>query len=139
MPAGIDDGDRLVLRGQGEYGRNNGPPGDLYVTIRVKPHAYLNRKGLDLFYNASINFAQAALGAEIEVPTLSHKTLVKVPPGTQNGTALRLRGEGIKSGNGTGDELVNITVKTPTKMTPNERKLIEELSKEFDANKTKCR
>lgn len=137
VPAGIDDGDRLVLRGQGESGPYNGPPGDFYVTIRVKPHPFLKRKGLDIIYAVTINFAQAALGSEIEVPTLSRKTLVKVPPGTQNGTALRLRGEGIKSSHGTGDELVNITVQTPTKLTPKERKLIEELSKEFERNKLK--
>ena len=137
MPAGIDDGDRLVLRGQGEYGPYNGPPGDFYVTIKVKPHPYLKRIGFDLIYETNINFAQAALGAEIEVPTLSRKTLVQVPPGTQSGTVLRLRGEGIKSSLGRGDELVNVTVQTPTKLTPKERKLLQELSKEFDADKIK--
>ena len=137
VPAGIDDGDRLVLRGQGEYALYNGPPGDLYVTIRVKPHPYLNRKGLDLLYEANVNFAQATLGAEIEVPTLSSKTLVKMPPGTQSGTVLRLRGEGIKSRFGRGDELVNVNVRTPEKLTPKERKLIQELSKEFAADKLK--
>jgi molecular chaperone DnaJ len=135
VPAGIDDGDRLVLRGQGEYGPYNGPPGDFYVTIKVKPHSYLNRKGLDLIYEANINFTQAALGTEIEVPTLSSKTLVRVPPGTQSGTALRLRGQGIKSSQGKGDQLVNVTVRTPTKLTPKEKKLIQDLSKEFDAKK----
>ena len=137
VPAGIDDGDRLVLRGQGEYGPHNGPPGDFYVTIKVKPHPYLNRKGLDLIYETNINFAQATLGAEIEVPTISNKTLVKVPPGTQSGTALRLRGQGIKSNHGKGDQLVNITVLTPTKLTTKERKLIQELSKEFAAKEHK--
>ncbi len=139
VPAGIDDGDRLVLRGQGEYGPYNGPPGDFYVTIKVKPHPYLNRKGLNLIYETNINFAQAALGTEIEVPTLSSKTLVRVPPGTQSGTTLRLRGEGIKSNRGRGDQLVNVTVQTPMKLTPKERKLIQELSKEFNANKLKRR
>jgi molecular chaperone DnaJ len=137
VPAGIDDGDRLVLRGQGEYGPLNGPPGDFYVTIKIKPHPYLSRKGLDIIYETKINFAQATLGAEIEVPTLSSKTLVKVPPGTQSGTALRLRGEGIKSNFGRGDQLVNITVQTPKNLTPKEKKLIKELSKEFDKNKSK--
>ncbi len=107
------------------------------MTIRVKPHPYLNRKGLDLLYEANVNFAQATLGAEIEVPTLSSKTLVKMPPGTQNGTVLRLRGEGIKSRFGRGDELVNVNVRTPEKLTPKERKLIQELSKEFAADKLK--
>ena len=124
VPAGIDDGDRLVLRGQGEDGPYNGPPGDFFVTIRVKPHLYLKRKGLDLIYEATINFAQATLGAEIEVPTLSRKILVQVPAGTQSGTALRLRGEGIQSNFGKGDQLVNVTVQTPTKLTSKEKKLI---------------
>jgi molecular chaperone DnaJ len=137
VPAGIDDGDRLVLRGQGEDGPYNGQPGDLFVTIRVKPHPYLKRKGLDLIYEANINFAQAILGDEIEVPTLSKRTLVKVPPGTQSGTMLRLRGEGIQSDFGKGDQLVNVTVQTPTKLTPKEKKLIQELYKEFEANKPK--
>jgi molecular chaperone DnaJ len=137
VPAGIDDGDRLVLRGQGEDGPYNGPPGDLFVTVRVKPHPFLERKGLDLIYEADINFAQATLGAEIEVPTLSKKTLVKVPPGTQSGTILRLRGEGIKSNFGKGDQLVNVTVQTPTKLTAKEKKLIKELYKEFEANQAK--
>ncbi len=139
IPAGIDDGDRLVLRGQGEHGPYNGPPGDFFVTIRVKPHPYLKRKGLNLTYEASINFAQATLGTEIEVPTLSKKTLVRVPPGTQSGTELRLRGEGIKSKLGKGEQCVNVTVQTRTKLTPKEKKLIQELYKEFEANKTKPR
>jgi len=107
------------------------------VTIKIKPHPYLNRKGLDLVYETTINFAQAALGTEIEVPTLSRKTLVQVPPGTQSDTTLRLRGEGIKSSLGKGDELVNVTVQTPTKLTPKERELLQELSKEFDADEIK--
>jgi molecular chaperone DnaJ len=139
VPAGIDDGDRLVLRGQGEYGPYNGPPGDFFVTIKVKPHPYLKRKGLDLIYETKINFAQATLGAEIEIPTFSKKILVQVPPSTQSGTTLRLRGEGIKSSHGKGDQLVNVTVQTPTKLTPKEKKLIQELHKEFEANKQKRR
>jgi molecular chaperone DnaJ len=137
VPAGIDNGDRLVLRGQGEDSPNNGQPGDLYVTIRIKPHPYLTRKGLDLVYETNINFTQASLGAEIEVPSLTNKKIVRVPPGTQSGTTLRLRGEGIKSSSGQGDELVHINVRTPETLTPRERKLIEELSKEFEADKVK--
>ena len=135
VPAGIDNGDRLALRGQGEDDPNNGPPGDLYVTIRIKPHPYLARKGLDLIYETNINFTQASLGAEIEVPGLTNKKAVRVPPGTQSGTILRLRGEGIKSGSGQGDELVHVTVRTPEVLTYRQRKLIEDLSKEFEADK----
>ena len=134
VPAGIDNGDRLALRGQGEDDPNNGQPGDLYVKIRIKPHPYLTRKGLDLVYETNINFTQAALGAEIEVPGLTNKKSVRVPPGTQSGTILRLRGEGIKSRSGQGDELVHVTIRTPEVLTYKERKLIEDLSKEFEMN-----
>lgn len=137
VPAGIDNGDHLVLRGQGEDGPYGGPPGDLYVTIRIKPHPYLNRKGLDFVYEANVNFAQATLGAELRVPALKGERIVRVPPGTQNGTWLRLRGEGIKSGSGQGDELVHVNVRIPENLTSKERKLIEELSKEFEADKAK--
>jgi molecular chaperone DnaJ len=135
VPAGIDNGDRLVLRGQGEDDPKNGEPGDLYVTIRIKPHPYFTRKGLDIIYKTNIDFTQAALGAEIEVPSITTKKIVRVPPGTQSGTMLRLRGAGIKSSSGQGDELVLITVRTPKQLSHRERKLIEDLAKEFEANK----
>jgi molecular chaperone DnaJ len=135
VPAGIDNGDNLVLRGQGEDGPYGGPPGDFYVTIRIKPHPHLNRRGLDFVYEANVNFAQASLGAEIRVPTLNGEKIVRVPPGTQSGATLRLRGEGIRSSSGQGDELVHVNVRTPERLTPEERKLIEELSKEFQADK----
>ena len=135
VPAGIDNGDRLALRGQGETDPYDGQSGDLYVTIRIKPHPYIIRKGLDLVYEANINFAQASLGAEIEVPALTNKKIVRVPPGTQSGTILRLRGEGIKSGSGQGDELVRVTIRTPERLTNKERKLIKDLAKEFETNK----
>lgn len=131
VPPGIDNGDHLVLRRQGEDGPYGGPSGDFYVTIKVKPHRYLARRGVDLLYEANINFAQATLGAEIRVPTLTSEKRVKVPPGTQGGTILRLRGEGIRSSHGRGDELVQINVRIPEKLTPKQRKLMEELSKEF--------
>jgi len=133
VPPGIDNGDNLVLRGQGDDGRNGGPPGDFFVTIRIKPHQYLTRRGADLMYEATINFAQAALGTEIKVPTLTSERIVRVPPGTQSGSTLRLRGEGIISTHGKGDELIHVNVKIPEKLTPRERDLIERLSKEFEA------
>jgi molecular chaperone DnaJ len=135
VPAGIDNGEHLVLRGQGEDGPYDGPSGDCYVTIRLKPHPYLIRRGLDFVYEANVNFAQAALGAEIRVPTLKSEAIVRVPPGTQSGTILRLRGAGIKSSLGQGDELVHVNVRTPERLTPKERKLIEDLSKEFGTDK----
>lgn len=132
VPPGIDNGDHLMLRGQGEDGRNGGPPGDFYVTIRIKPHPYLIRRGVDLVYEASISFAQAALGAEIKVPTLTGDKLVRVPPGTQGDTNLRLRGEGMSSAQGKGDELVHISVKIPDGLTPREKDIVERFSKEYE-------
>jgi len=132
VPPGIDNGDHLILRGQGDDGRSGGPPGDLIVTIRIKPHPYLTRRGRNLVYEASINFAQAALGAEIKVPTLTGENIVRVPPGTQGGTNLRMKGEGMSSSQGKGDMLVRINVRIPEKLSSRERGLVEELLKEFE-------
>ena len=135
VPPGIDNGDNLVLRGQGEDGPYGGSPGDFYVTIEIKPHPYLTRRGMDLIYEANINFAQAALGAQIKIPTLTSERTIQVFPGTQNGTVLRLRGEGINHSQGRGDELVHINVRVPEKLSPRERDLIEALLIEFEAEK----
>ena len=133
VPRGIDNGDRLALRGQGDDGPHRGPPGDLYVTIRIKPHPFLTRRGKDIVYEANINFAQAAMGAEIEVPTLTKsKGLVRIPTGTQSGTFLRMKGAGISTSLGQGDELVHINVRVPEKLTSVEKDLVEKLSKEFE-------
>ena len=113
VPPGIDNGDNLVLRGQGEDGPYGGSPGDLYVTIEIKPHPYLTRRGMDLIYQANINFAPPALGAQIKIPTLRSERTIHVSPGTQSGTVLRLRGEGINHSQGRGDELVHINVSVP--------------------------
>ncbi|MHB2035731.1 MAG: DnaJ C-terminal domain-containing protein, partial [Nitrososphaerales archaeon] len=133
VPRGIDNSDRLMLRGQGDDGPSGGPPGDFYVTIKIKPHPFLTRKGNDIVFEANINFAQAAMGAEIEVPTVTSKRLkVRVPPGTQSGTFLRMRGEGISTPQTKGDGLVHINVMIPEKLTITERDLVEKLSKEFE-------
>ena len=132
IPPGIENGDRLALRGQGEDGPYGGPPGDFYATIRIKPHPFLVRKGNDIVYEANINFAQAALGGEILVPALTGRRMLRIPPGTQSGTFLRMRGEGIRTQSGQGDELVHINVKIPQKLTSSEKELVEKLSKEFE-------
>ncbi len=138
IPRGIDNGDRLALRGQGDEGPNGGPPGDLYVTIRIKPHPFLTRRGKDIVFETNINFAQAALGTEIEVPTVTSKRLkVRIPPGTQSGTFLRMRGEGISTQQYQGDELVHINVQIPERLTNTERDLVEKLAKEFERNEPK--
>ncbi len=132
VPPGIEDGDHLILRGQGDDGQSGGPSGDLYVTIRIKPHRYLTRRGRDLIYEATINFAQAALGTELEVPTLTGKNVVRVPPGTQGGTTLRMRGEGMSSSQGKGDMLVHINIRIPEKLNPKMQDLVEKLLTEFE-------
>jgi len=131
VPPGIEDNAYLVLRGQGEDGPRGGPPGDLYVTVGIKPHPHLIRRGMDVIYEAEINFAQAALGAEIKVPTLTGETTVKVPPGTQSGTILRLKGKGMRGRFSRGDQLVHINVTVPKRLTRRQRELITELAKEF--------
>jgi len=122
----------LTLRGQGDAGLFGGPPGDLYVGVRIKPHPYLLRRGLDIIYEAEVNFAQAALGAEITVPVLGGESRLKVPAGVQNGAILRMRGQGIKTRHGTGDQLVHITVRVPEKLSRRQRELMEELGKELE-------
>ena len=131
VPPGIEDGSHLVLRGEGEDGPRGGPPGDLYVTVRIKPHPNLIRRGMDIIYEAEINFPQAALGDEIEVPTLTGEATVRIPQGTQSGTIIRLRGKGIKGRLGHGDQLVHISVQVPTKLNNRQRELIEELGEEL--------
>ena len=133
VPPGIDDGTQLVLRSQGEDGPFGGPPGNLYVLVRVKPHPNLLRRGKDLIYEADINFPQAALGTSIKVPSLTGEKTLKIPSGTQSGTILRMRGEGMPSRFGKGDQLVHVTVTVPEKLTRSQRELIEQLGKEIES------
>ncbi len=119
IPAGVDSGSRLRSAGNGEAGLRGAPPGDLYVVIHVKPHPIFQRDGDDLLCEVPVSFVQAALGAQIPVPTLGGTTSVKVPPGTQSGTMMRLKGKGIKNiqGYGHGDLHVRINVEVPTRLT----------------------
>ena len=135
IPPGIDEEMYLTLRGQGDAGQYGGPAGDLYVGVRIKPHQFLLRKGADTIYEAEINIAQAALGTEITVPVVNGEEKVRVPPGTQNGAILRLKGKGMPSRYGHGDHIIHITVKIPTKLSKRERELLEELNKEFSEEK----
>jgi molecular chaperone DnaJ len=132
VPEGMEDGVYLTLRGQGEAGPYGGPQGDLYVMVRIKPHKYLQRRGMDVIFEKEISFPQAALGADIEVPTLKGAETLSVPSGTQNGDILRMRGKGIPSRFGTGDELVHITVTVPKRLSRKARRIIEELDKELE-------
>jgi molecular chaperone DnaJ len=129
IPAGIDDGMRIRSTGNGEPGTNGGPPGDLYIEIRLKKHDIFERDGDDLHCAVPISFTTAALGGEIEVPTLAGKAAIDIPEGTQAGKQFRLRGKGIKGVRSSypGDLYCHITVETPVKLTEHQRKLLKEL------------
>ncbi len=134
IPPGIDDGHSLRLSGEGAPGIQSGSKGDLYVVIHVKPHEIFERNGDDLLCEAHIGFPQAALGTELYVPTINGKAKLKIPAGTQTGTLFRLRGKGVPHlhGWGRGDQLVRIIVRTPSKLTRNQKKLLGELAKQMD-------
>lgn len=132
IPAGIDEGQQLRVQGQGEPGINGGPPGDLYIVFHVRDHEFFERDGDDIYCEMPITFAQAALGDEVEVPTLHGKVKLKVPAGTQTGTKFRLRGKGVPNvrGHGIGDQHVIVRVVTPTKLTERQKELLREFAKE---------
>ena len=131
IPAGVDEGYRLRLDGEGSAGLYGGPPGDLYVTLSVKPHNLFHRDGSDILYELSINFAEAALGDEVRVPSLDGKVDFKIPPGTQNGKTFRFKDKGVPhvDSKGRGDLLVKVSVITPPHLDKNQRHLFEELAK----------
>jgi molecular chaperone DnaJ len=130
IPAGVENGRRVVIARQGDAGVNGGPAGDLYVFIRVKPHEYFERQGLDLYCAVPISITQASLGADIRVSTLDGKTIkVKVSPGIQNGKMLRIRNEGVPAAGRRGDLYIKFMVQVPDKLTKRGRELMEELSK----------
>jgi molecular chaperone DnaJ len=128
IPAGIDDGMRIRSSGNGEPGMNGGPPGDLYVEIRIKQHPVFQRDGDDLHCEIPVSFAKAALGGEVEVPTLNGKASFPLPEGTQSGKTFRLRGKGIKGVRSgyAGDLFCHVVVETPVKLTERQRNLLQE-------------
>jgi molecular chaperone DnaJ len=130
IPEGVDDGQQLRVSGQGEAGHNGGPTGDLYIVFRVKSHEKFIREGDDVYLELNLSFPQAALGDEIEVPTVQGNVNLKVPAGTQTGTKFRLRGKGIKNvhGRGTGDQHVVVKVNTPKKMSEKQKELMREFA-----------
>jgi len=132
VPSGVEDSSYLVLRGQGEDGEMGAPPGDLYINMRVLPHPSLKRQGLDILHETEIDFPLATIGGSITVPTVEGEAELDIPPGTQSGTVLQLRGRGIRRGRSVGNELVRVSVKVPKKLTERQRELIKELAKEFE-------
>ena len=129
VPAGVDNGDRIRLSGEGERGENDGPPGDLYVSIHVKEHAIFRREGTDLFCEVPITFVTAALGGELEIPTLDGRVVLKIPAETQTSKIFRLRGKGVRSvrGGGVGDMLCRVSVETPVRLNKHQKDLLREL------------
>ena len=128
IPAGVDEGDRIRLSGEGEAGVNGGPSGDLYVVIQIKQHGVFTRDHNDLHCEMPVSFTTAALGGEIEIPTLDGYAKIKIPAETQSGKIFRLRGKGIKGVRSSthGDLLCHVVVETPVKLTPRQRELLEE-------------
>ncbi|MBT2969510.1 MAG: molecular chaperone DnaJ [Candidatus Thiodiazotropha sp. (ex Ctena orbiculata)] len=129
VPPGVDSGDRIRLAGEGEAGESGGPPGDLYVQVAVKPHDIFSREDNHLYCEVPISFAVAALGGELEVPTLDGKVLLKIPAGTQTGRLFRMRGKGVKPvrGGPLGDLLCRVLVETPVKLTAEQEELFKRL------------
>jgi molecular chaperone DnaJ len=130
IPPGVDTGTRLRVAGEGEPGPNGGPPGDLYVVLEVKEHQFFERRGADLYCTIPLSIAQATLGTELQVPGLNGEEKLKIPEGTQSGAVFRLKGRGLADprGGGKGDLYYHVRVLTPTKLTRDQRKLIEQLA-----------
>ena len=128
IPPGVDTGDRIRLAGEGEAGLNNGPPGDLYVQIEVREHPIFTREGKHLYCEVPINFVDAALGGELEVPTLDGRVKLRIPPETQTGKLFRMRGKGVTPvrGGGVGDLLCRVVVETPVNLTEKQKALLRE-------------
>jgi len=128
IPAGVDDGQQIRISGEGEGGKNGGPAGDLYIVLRVKSHEYFDREGDDIYLEVPITFAQAALGDEIEVPTLTERVKMKIPAGTQTGKYFRLKGKGVPKlrGIGNGDQHIKVTVVTPTNLSDEQKELLRQ-------------
>lgn len=132
IPAGINDGETIVLSGQGEAGIKGGPSGNLYLTIHVRPDPIFKRKGDDILSEEEISISQAVLGGKVKVKTLEGEVILKIPPGTKSGQVFRLKGKGVfhLKGKGRGDQLVTIHIKIPKTLTKRQKELLEELKKE---------
>jgi len=138
IPGGVDNGTQIRLSGEGEAGVYGGPPGNLYVVVKVKPHVYFRRQDDTIHLELAINITQAALGDEVEVPTLDGNELMTIPAGTQTGDNIRLRGKGVPrlrrdgTANSRGDQVVTIQVRTPTNLSKEQRKMLLELGRTLD-------
>ncbi|MBZ9540042.1 molecular chaperone DnaJ [Modicisalibacter tunisiensis] len=138
IPAGVDSGDRIRLNGEGEAGANGGPEGDLYVQVAIKPHPIFERDGRHLQCEVPINFVDAALGGELEVPTLDGRVKLKIPPETQTGKLFRLRGKGVKPvrGGPAGDLLCKVVLETPVNLGEEQKELLRQFQESLDGSKS---
>ncbi|MBQ9943613.1 MAG: molecular chaperone DnaJ, partial [Clostridia bacterium] len=144
VPAGIDNGQTIVMQGQGEPGRNGGPSGDLYIQVSVRPHKLFKRDGLNLFLELPISFTQAALGAEVDVPTIDGKTTkLKIPEGTQNDVEFRIKNQGVQQLRSAyrGDLVVRVRVEVPRKLNDKQKELLRQFEevttgKEYEKQKS---
>jgi len=129
VPPGVDSGTRLKMTGEGDAGTHGGPPGDLYIVMQVQEHELFHREGLDVYCEMTLSFGQAALGAELEVPTLDNVAKLKIPSGTQPGAAFRLKGKGMPdlSGRQKGDQVVVVNLSVPRELSTRQKELIREL------------
>ncbi len=141
IPAGIDDGQSISLRGQGDVGLNGGANGDLYINVHVMSHALFEREGTSVFFELPISFVQAALGDEVEVPTLDGKVKYKIPEGTQTGSVFRLKNRGIPNlrGGGRGDQYVTVNIVTPTDLTAEQKDILREFAESMGQRTTEKR
>jgi molecular chaperone DnaJ len=131
VPAGVDEGDQIRLAGEGEAGENGGPPGDLFVQIRLKPHSLFKREQDDLYCEMPVSFTTTVLGGELEVPTLDGRASIKIPPGTQSEKLFRLRGKGVRNvrSGQTGDLYCRISVETPVNLSAKQKELLQEFDR----------
>ncbi|MGH9294371.1 MAG: DnaJ C-terminal domain-containing protein, partial [Acidimicrobiales bacterium] len=129
IPAGVEDGQRIRVKGRGEAGGNGGPAGDLYVIVHVSPHPVFGRKGRNLTVKVPITFPEAALGADITVPSLSGPVTVRIPPATTSGKTFRVKGRGVHTGTSAGDLLVSVEVAVPSQLSDDQRAAVEALAR----------
>jgi len=134
IPAGVENGQRIRVKGRGEPGENGGPAGDLYVVVHVAKHPLFGRRGRNLTLKVPVTFAEATLGADIKVPSLDGAVTLRVPPGTPNGKTFRVKGRGVKSGTSAGDLLVTVEVAVPDTLSDEQRKAVEALARATDGS-----
>ena len=140
IPAGIDEGQSIQQRGQGNAGVNGGPAGDLFVTISIRPHPIFTREGQDVYVDIPISFTQAALGYTLQVPTIDGRVEYKVLEGTQTGTVFRMKGKGIQNvnGRGRGDQYVRVSIEVPKNLSEKQKRLLREFEESStDDNQSK--